>query len=60
MQCSDMPLSETAEFVGNKDEWPDDLMLKSMQVHYPDIRLPDIVQVVEHLNPEESLLKIKS
>jgi hypothetical protein len=46
-RCTDMPLSEAAAFVGKADEWPDDIMLKGMREHYPEIELSSIVQIVE-------------
>ena len=54
-RCTDMPLSEATAFLGKTKEWPVDIMLKDMRAHYPDIQLTDIVQVVEHCTPEESL-----
>ncbi|MHA6688638.1 ASCH domain-containing protein [Mesorhizobium sp. A556] len=45
--CTDMPLSQAAAFAGRKDEWPDDVMLACMREHYPEIKLTDIVQVVD-------------
>lgn len=56
--CTDMPLSQAAAFVGRKDEWPDDVMLAGMREHYPEIELTDIVQVVEHLTPEQTRKKV--
>lgn len=55
-RCTDMQLSEAAEFLGKTEEWPDEVMLAGMRVHYPSIQLSDIVQVVEHYNPKESLV----
>lgn len=52
--CTDMPLSQAAAFVGRRDEWPDEIMLAGMREHYPEIELTDIVQVVEHLTPEQT------
>ncbi len=46
-RCTDMPLTDAAGFVGRADEWPDEVMLAGMREHYPEIRLSDIVQVVE-------------
>jgi len=46
-RCTDMPLSAAAAFVGRKDDWPDDIMLKGMREHYPEIELSSIVQVIE-------------
>ena len=54
-RCNDMPLSEAAEFLGKTEEWPDEVMLEGMREHYSDIQLSDIVQVVEHYSPKESL-----
>jgi hypothetical protein len=54
-RCTDMPLSEAAGFLGKSKEWPDEIMLAGMRVHYPGIQLSDIVQVVEHYNPNDSL-----
>ncbi len=52
-RCSDMPLGEVAAYLGRADDWPDDVMLTGMREHYPEIELSDIVQVVEHLPPEQ-------
>jgi len=54
-RCTDMPLSEVAEFLGKTEEWHDEAMLDGMREHYSDIQLSDIVQVIEHYNPKESL-----
>jgi len=54
-RCTDMPLSEAAGFLEKTQEWPECVMLKDMRAHYPGIQLSDIVQVVEHYTPEESL-----
>ena len=53
--CTDVPLSEVAAFVGKETEWPDAVMLEGMRKHYPEIELVDIVQVVEHLTPAQTL-----
>ncbi len=50
-RCTSMPLSEAASFVGKADVWPDDVMLAGMREHYPDIKLSDVVEVIEHLPP---------
>ena len=50
-----MPLCEAAAFLGKTKEWPVDVMLADMRAHYPHIQLTDIVQVVEHYTPDESL-----
>lgn len=50
-RCTEMPLSEAATFVGRADEWPDDIMLSSMQEHYPEIELSSIVQIIEFQIP---------
>jgi hypothetical protein len=55
-QCTDLPLLEVAEFLSKLEEWPDEIMLEGMRVHYPEIQLTDIVQVIEHYDPKESLL----
>lgn len=55
-RCADMMLSEVAAFLGKTEEWPDKVMLEGMREHYSDILLSDIVQVIEHYNPRESLL----
>jgi hypothetical protein len=52
---SDMLLSKAAGFLGKTEEWPDEVMLEGMREHYPNIQLSNIVQVIEHFNPEESL-----
>lgn len=54
-RCTDMPLSEVAAFLDKRDEWPDDVMLEGMRAHYPEIAPSDVVQVVEHLSPDETL-----
>ncbi|PHQ98643.1 MAG: hypothetical protein COB39_08320 [Marinosulfonomonas sp.] len=51
IRCTDMPLSKAAAYFGMSDEWPDDVMLSGMRKHYPDIKLSDIVQVIEHTPP---------
>lgn len=53
-RCTDMPLLEVASFLGMAEEWPKEAMLEDMRIHYPNIKLLDIVQVVEHFNPTES------
>ena len=58
-QCTNMPLIEAASYLGKTSEWPDEIMLKGMQEHYAEIQLSDIVQIVEHLSPEESLSRLK-
>ncbi|MES9901744.1 MAG: ASCH domain-containing protein [Sedimenticola sp.] len=55
-RCTVMPLSKAAEFLGKAEEWPDEVMLEGMREHYSEIQLSDIVQVIEHLNPKESML----
>ena len=52
VRCTNMALSEAAAYLGMSDEWPDDVMLAGMREHYPDIRLTDIVQVIEHDPPK--------
>ena len=47
IRCTEMPLSEAASFVGQTDEWPDDIMLAGMREHYPDIELSSVVQIIE-------------
>ena len=54
-RCTDMLLSDAAEFLGKAEEWPDEVMLEGMREHYSSIQLSDIVQVIEHHNPKESL-----
>ena len=53
-KCTDMALADAASYLGKTSEWPDEIMLKGMQEHYHEIQLSDIVQIVEHLNPEDS------
>jgi hypothetical protein len=53
-RCTDVPLSQAAALVGKQDVWPDAIMLSGMREHYPDIELDDIVQVIEHLTPQQS------
>ncbi len=54
-RCSDMRLSEAAAFLGKTKEWPDAVMLEGMREHYSDIQLSDVVQIVEHYTPGDSL-----
>jgi hypothetical protein len=53
-RCRDVPLSQAAALVGKQDIWPDAIMLSGMREHYPDIKLDDVVQVVEHLTPQQT------
>jgi hypothetical protein len=53
-RCTDVPLSQAAALVGKQDIWPDAVMLSGMREHYPEIELDDIVQVVEHLTPQQT------
>jgi hypothetical protein len=57
-KCTDLPLSQVAAFLGKEAEWPDATMLAGMREHYPKINLTDIVQVIEHLTPAESLSRL--
>ncbi len=54
-RSTNMPLSEAARFLGKTEVWPDEVMLEDMREHYPSIQLSDIVQVIEHHNPQDSL-----
>ncbi|MEX0405841.1 ASCH domain-containing protein [Aquibium sp. LZ166] len=49
-----IPLRAAAAWLGRQDDWPDAVMLEGMREHYPAITLDDIVDVVEHLTPEET------
>ncbi len=51
VRYTDMPLSEASAYLGMANEWPDDVMLAGMREHYPDIKMSDIVQVIEHDPP---------
>ncbi len=51
-KCTDMLLSDAAAFLGKAEEWPEQVMLRGMREHYPEIELFDIVQVIEHRLPE--------
>ncbi|MDN5927255.1 MAG: ASCH domain-containing protein [Hyphomicrobiales bacterium] len=53
-RCRDVPLSQAAMLVGKQDIWPDAIMLSGMREHYPDIQLDDVVQVVEHMTPQQT------
>lgn len=53
-----MPLVDAAGYLGTETEWPPEAMLDGMREHYPDIELHDIVQVIEHLSPEESTMQL--
>jgi hypothetical protein len=48
LRCTDMPLASVAAYLGKSTEWPDEVMLRGMRDHYPEIELADIVQVIEH------------
>jgi hypothetical protein len=48
LKCTDMPLASVAAYLGKSTEWPDEVMLRGMRDHYPEIEPADIVQVVEH------------
>ena len=52
-RCTEMPLSEAAACLGMSDEWPGQVMLTGMREHYPDIKLSDIVQIIEHDPPDQ-------
>jgi hypothetical protein len=54
-RCTNIPLSEAAAFVGRQAEWPKEVMLAGMREHYPEIRWEDVVQIIEHLTPAETL-----
>jgi hypothetical protein len=54
-RCTDMPLSDVAIYLNLVDDWPDDVMLEGMREFYSNIEISDIVQVIEHYNPNESL-----
>ncbi len=56
--CTDLPLSQVAGFLEKKAEWPDATMLSGMREHYPKIELTDVVQVIKHLTPAESLCRL--
>ena len=56
-RCRDVPLSEAAAAVGKETEWPKEVMLDGMREHYPDIQWDDLVQIVEHLTPDESRIR---
>ncbi|MEH6633353.1 MAG: ASCH domain-containing protein [Halopseudomonas aestusnigri] len=53
-KCTDMPLSDVATYLGRESEWPDQIMLEGMQEHYPEIKLNSIIQLIEHLTPEQT------
>ena len=55
-RCRDVPLSQAAMLVGKQDIWPDAVMLSGMREHYPDIELDDVVQVVEHLTLQQTVV----
>ena len=48
---TDMALREAAAFAGRAADWPDEVMLAGMRVHYQDIALDDEVQVIEFARP---------
>lgn len=53
-KCTDMPLSNAAAYLGKESEWPDQIMLEGMREHYPEIKLSSIIQLIEHLTPEQT------
>ena len=53
-RVTSMPLADVASFLGIEADWPPEIMLEGMREHYSEIRLADVVQVIEHLSPEES------
>ncbi len=53
-ECTDMPLSDVAKYLGKEIEWTDQIMLEGMQEHYPEIELNSMVQLIEHLTPEQT------
>ncbi|MBT5433674.1 MAG: hypothetical protein P8Q36_09055 [Alphaproteobacteria bacterium] len=55
---TDVVLSQAAAFVGKADLWPVDVMLDGMREHYPAITLDDVVQIVEHLTPDQTRLRM--
>jgi hypothetical protein len=55
VRVTSMPLADAAGFLGMEAEWPPAIMLEGMREHYPDIDLDEIVQIVEHLSPHESV-----
>lgn len=60
VKVTHMPLSAAAAYLGRAAEWSPDIMLIGMRAHYPSIELSDMVQVIEHLTPEESKPKLMS
>lgn len=57
MRVTRMRLSEAAAFVGRETEWPRDVMLAGMREHYPAIAWDDMVEVIEHLTPQQTRLR---
>ncbi|GHE02595.1 hypothetical protein U879_05930 [Defluviimonas sp. 20V17] len=47
----DVALRDAAALVGMQAAWPPDVMLAGKRAHYPQIKLGDMVLVVEHLPP---------
>lgn len=60
LKVTEMRLSEVAAYLGREANWPPDVMLAGMREHYPGIGLSDIVQVVEHLTPEETKPRLEA
>ena len=57
VRVTSMPLADAADYLGTETEWPPQAMLDGMREHYLHIELHDIVQVVEHLSPQESYMQ---
>ena len=51
-------LSEVAARLGKEAEWPDAVLLEGMREHYPQISLSSEVQLITHLTPAETQLKL--
>ncbi|MGK3142179.1 hypothetical protein [Pantoea sp. C2G6] len=53
-------LRDVAAALGKQAEWPDAVMLEGMREHYPAITLNSEVQVIHHLTPAQTRLKLNT
>jgi len=51
-------LNHIAARLGKEAEWPDAVLLAGMREHYPEISLSSEVQMITHLTPAETQVKL--